>query len=193
MRGQRRHRLRMRGDRVHQRGACLVRLRRQRGRIMRRLGDAGEGVAVLGQRRERLRVGHQCRHHLRLSGQSLETRALGERAEVRVMNHELERVGLHQLGHRSVAERDVRFGDLARHITVEPAPRSLHWARAADKRARDRTQQLRTPERRRRTKSSCDYWKRWMSFCAPLTESRRPLCASVNPKSISSPSSESGH
>ena len=34
------------------------------------------------------------------------------------MDHELERVGLHQLGHRSVAERDVRFADLARHITV---------------------------------------------------------------------------
>ena len=37
----------MAGDRVHQRSACLVRLRRQSGRIMRRLGDAGEGVAVL--------------------------------------------------------------------------------------------------------------------------------------------------
>ena len=135
----------MAGDRVHHRRAGLARLRQQRRRILRRLGNAGEGVPVLGERGERLRVGHQRGHHLRLAGQGLEARAGRERAEVGVMNHELERVGLHQLGHRSVAERHVAFADLARHIALRRSDRALHSARAADRRARGHKLQRRTP------------------------------------------------
>ena len=41
------------------------------------------------------------------------------------MNHQLERVGLHQLGHRSVAERDIAFADLARDVTLRRSDRTF--------------------------------------------------------------------
>ena len=77
------------------------------------LATPANAFGIGGQRGEGLGIGHQRGHHLRLAGQRLEARARGERAEVGIMDHQFERVGLHELRNRRVAERHVAFGDLA--------------------------------------------------------------------------------
>ena len=87
--------------------------------------SASNDCGLLGERGERLRIGHQRGHHLRLGGQRLEARAGGERAEVGILDHQLERVGLHQFGDRGVAERDVAFADLRGDVAVGRGDRAL--------------------------------------------------------------------
>src|SRR5205085_7569553 len=72
--------------------------------------------------------------HLRVPGERPESRAAGERAEVWVMNEQLERVGLHQLRNRRIAEGHVGFADLARNIALggsaRARARSRRWINA---------------------------------------------------------------
>ena len=51
--------------------------------------------------------------------------SLASCAEVRVLDQHLERVGLHQLRNRGVAERYVAFADLTRDIALRRADRAL--------------------------------------------------------------------
>jgi hypothetical protein len=82
------------------------------------LGKSSEGLRIAGKGAECLRIGHQRRHDLRLSGQGLKARTGGERTKTRIMDHELECVGLHQLGNRRVAKGDVLIPDLRGDIAL---------------------------------------------------------------------------
>jgi hypothetical protein len=55
---------------------------------------------------------------LRLAGQRLEARARHKGTKLRIFGDQLERVGLHELRHRSVAERHIRFADLAVDVAL---------------------------------------------------------------------------
>jgi len=79
---------------------------------------------MASQSTEGLRIGHKRGHDLRLSGQGFEARARSERAEARIMNHQLERIGLHQFRNRRVAERHVTLADLRRYIALRRTDRT---------------------------------------------------------------------
>src|SRR5437762_11801970 len=94
------HCTRMTGDQAHQTGARLLRLMAERCGVLGGLEEGGERSLMTSEARKSLRIGKHRGHHLRVPGERPESWAAGERAEVRIMNEQLERVGLHQLWNR---------------------------------------------------------------------------------------------
>ena len=169
----------MRADCAHQRSIRLVGLLRQRGRLLRRLRNACKCRGVTRQLAKGLRIRQERRHHLRLAGQCLEARTRRERAEARVVNHQLECVGLHQLRNRGVSESDI----LLAHLRGDVAIRRRDRARAGAERRVHAAQTVRSYTYGEYRRSGHNH--RAIIRCRKARRHVVPHCSSERPQSAS--------